>query len=203
VLLLVESTDLVFALDSVPAVFSVTRDAFIVFTSNVFAILGLRSLYFLLAGALGLLPLSEIRPVHRARFCRGEDAHRAAQPDAAMVTNYTVPTTVALLVIAAIISGGNGLLPSPPPGVNDRQSHPQILAAVTEIPLVARSLCNCRRKMAPQLKIGPCCSPNACSTAVSANRIRHPIISRAAAQEPRRPFLLPNMAAAVARLFAR
>jgi len=52
VLVLVESSDLVFAVDSVPAVFSVTRNAFIVFTSNVFAILGLRSLYFLLAGAM-------------------------------------------------------------------------------------------------------------------------------------------------------
>jgi tellurite resistance protein TerC len=51
-LVLVETTDLLFALDSVPAVFSVTRKAFIVFTSNVFAILGLRSLYFVLAGAL-------------------------------------------------------------------------------------------------------------------------------------------------------
>ena len=52
-LLLVETTDLIFAVDSVPAVFSVTKNAFIVFTSNVFAILGLRSLFFLLAGALG------------------------------------------------------------------------------------------------------------------------------------------------------
>ena len=52
VLLLVEGSDLVFALDSVPAVFAVTRNAFIVFTSNVFAILGLRSLFFLLAGAM-------------------------------------------------------------------------------------------------------------------------------------------------------
>lgn len=52
-LLFVETTDLIFAVDSVPAVFSVTRSAFIVFTSNVFAILGLRSLYFLLAGAIG------------------------------------------------------------------------------------------------------------------------------------------------------
>jgi len=51
-LLLIETTDLIFAIDSVPAVFSVTQDAFIVFTSNVFAILGLRSMYFLLAGAL-------------------------------------------------------------------------------------------------------------------------------------------------------
>ena len=53
VLLLVETTDLIFAVDSVPAVFAVTQNAFIVFTSNVFAILGLRSLYFLLAGAMG------------------------------------------------------------------------------------------------------------------------------------------------------
>jgi tellurite resistance protein TerC len=52
VLLMVETTDLLFAVDSVPAVFAVTRKPFIVFTSNVFAILGLRSLYFLLAGAI-------------------------------------------------------------------------------------------------------------------------------------------------------
>jgi tellurite resistance protein TerC len=52
VLVMVESTDLVFAIDSIPAIFAVTNDPFIVYTSNVFAILGLRSLYFLLAGAL-------------------------------------------------------------------------------------------------------------------------------------------------------
>jgi tellurite resistance protein TerC len=52
VLLLLETTDIMFAVDSVPAVFAVTRDPFIVYTSNVFAILGLRSMYFLLAGAM-------------------------------------------------------------------------------------------------------------------------------------------------------
>jgi tellurite resistance protein TerC len=52
VLVLVETTDLIFAVDSIPAVFAVTTKPFIVFTSNVFAILGLRSLYFVLAGAL-------------------------------------------------------------------------------------------------------------------------------------------------------
>ena len=52
VLLIVESTDLVFAVDSIPAIFAVTTDPFIVYTSNVFAILGLRSLYFLLAGVM-------------------------------------------------------------------------------------------------------------------------------------------------------
>jgi tellurite resistance protein TerC len=54
VLLIVETTDLVFALDSIPAVFGVTHDPFIVYTSNVFAILGLRSLYFALAGIMGM-----------------------------------------------------------------------------------------------------------------------------------------------------
>jgi tellurite resistance protein TerC len=53
VLLLVESTDLVFAVDSIPAIYAVTSDPFIVFTSNIFAILGLRALYFVLAGYLG------------------------------------------------------------------------------------------------------------------------------------------------------
>jgi len=52
VLVLVETTDLVFAVDSIPAIFGVTNDPFIVYTSNVFAILGLRSLFFLLAGAI-------------------------------------------------------------------------------------------------------------------------------------------------------
>jgi len=52
VLVLVEVTDLVFAIDSIPAIFGVTRDPFIVFTSNIFAILGLRSLYFLLAAVV-------------------------------------------------------------------------------------------------------------------------------------------------------
>ena len=51
-LIMVETTDLIFAVDSIPAIFGITTDAFIVFTSNVFAILGLRSLYFVLVGLL-------------------------------------------------------------------------------------------------------------------------------------------------------
>jgi tellurite resistance protein TerC len=51
---LIEWSDVVFALDSIPAVFAVTRDPFIVYTSNVFAIMGLRSLYFLLANVMGM-----------------------------------------------------------------------------------------------------------------------------------------------------
>jgi tellurite resistance protein TerC len=60
VLLVVEITDVTFAVDSIPAVFGITRDPFIVFTSNVFAILGLRALYFLLAGVLEKLAYLKI-----------------------------------------------------------------------------------------------------------------------------------------------
>ncbi len=54
VLLVIESTDVIFAVDSVPAIFGITKEPFIVFTSNVFAIMGLRALYFLLAGVMNL-----------------------------------------------------------------------------------------------------------------------------------------------------
>lgn len=57
VLFAVELTDVIFAVDSIPAVFAVTRDPFLVFTSNVFAILGLRSLYFLIAPAAARIHL--------------------------------------------------------------------------------------------------------------------------------------------------
>jgi tellurite resistance protein TerC len=53
VLIVIETTDVVFAVDSIPAIFAVTDDTFLVFTSNAFAILGLRALYFVLAGAMG------------------------------------------------------------------------------------------------------------------------------------------------------
>ncbi len=59
-LAVIETTDLVFAVDSIPAVFAVTRDPFLVYTSNVFALLGLRSLYFLLAGVIGKLRFLKI-----------------------------------------------------------------------------------------------------------------------------------------------
>lgn len=53
VLVAIETTDIIFAVDSIPAIFAITRDTFLVFTSNAFAILGLRALYFLLAGMMG------------------------------------------------------------------------------------------------------------------------------------------------------
>jgi tellurite resistance protein TerC len=52
VLVAIETTDIAFATDSIPAIFAITQDTFIIFTSNIFAILGLRALYFVLAGAM-------------------------------------------------------------------------------------------------------------------------------------------------------
>jgi tellurite resistance protein TerC len=54
VLIVIGTTDVIFAVDSVPAIFAITRDTFIVYTSNVFAVLGLRGLFFLLSGIMGL-----------------------------------------------------------------------------------------------------------------------------------------------------
>jgi tellurite resistance protein TerC len=59
-LIAVEATDVVFAVDSIPAIFAVTRDPFLVYTSNVCAILGLRSLYFLLAGVINKFHLLKL-----------------------------------------------------------------------------------------------------------------------------------------------
>ena len=103
VLIVVETSDLIFAVDSVPAVFSVTRKAFIVFTSNVFAILGLRSLYFLLAGALDYFRylkfgLSFVLVVIGLKMLL--EPH-GPQPKWFQVE---IPTGVSLMTVAAIIT---------------------------------------------------------------------------------------------------
>ena len=80
VLILVETTDVVFAVDSIPAILAVSREPFIVFSSNAFAILGLRALYFLLAGMAGRVPLPQHRPRRDPRLRRHQDAHRRVVP---------------------------------------------------------------------------------------------------------------------------
>src|SRR3546814_19159676 len=67
-LIVIEATDLVFALDSIPAIFGVTRDTLIVYTSNIFAVLGLRALYFAIAGLVEHLQIG--RASCRARVCQ-------------------------------------------------------------------------------------------------------------------------------------
>ncbi len=103
VLVLVETTDLIFAVDSIPAVFSVTRDAFIVFTSNVFAILGLRSLYFLLAGALNYFRHLKIGLSVVLVFVGLKMLVEPHGP-APHWFQIKIPTSVSLLVVAVILS---------------------------------------------------------------------------------------------------
>ena len=103
VLLMVETTDLIFAVDSVPAVFAVTQDAFIVFTSNVFAILGLRSLYFLLAGAIGMFRylktgLSVVLVFVGVKMLLDPHNHTPQW------FQTKIPTMISLLVIALILT---------------------------------------------------------------------------------------------------
>lgn len=104
VLLLVETTDLIFAVDSVPAVFAVTQKAFIVFTSNIFAVLGLRSLYFLLAGALGMFRyltagLAVVLVFIGTKMLLAPHGGREAK-----WFQVEIPTATSLLVVAAILA---------------------------------------------------------------------------------------------------
>jgi len=94
-LLMVETADLVFALDSLPAIFAVTQDAFIIFTSNVFAIVGLRSLYVVLAGALEYFRYLKIGLAIVLIFI---GAKMLAQ-----IWAFDLPTLVSLAVVAGII----------------------------------------------------------------------------------------------------
>jgi tellurite resistance protein TerC len=96
VLLLVEFTDIIFAVDSIPAIFAVTDDPFIVYSSNVFAMLGLRSLYFALAGVMG-----------KFRFLKPALGILLAFVGVKMLlahTPYRIDTLVSLGVIAGILT---------------------------------------------------------------------------------------------------
>jgi tellurite resistance protein TerC len=97
VLLMIETTDLIFAVDSIPAIFAVTQDPFLVYTSNVFAILGLRSLYFVLAGVINKfhylkLGLSVVLTFVGLKMLLTE-------------TVFKIPTGISLGVVALILIG--------------------------------------------------------------------------------------------------
>ncbi len=109
VLILVEWTDLVFAVDSIPAVLAVTVDPFIVFTSNVMAILGLRSLYFALAGIMERFHLLHYGLAAILVFVGAKML---------LADLYKVPTVIALGVVAGnlIVAVIASLLRPPPRG---------------------------------------------------------------------------------------
>lgn len=95
VLLVVETTDLVFALDSIPAIFAVTRDPFIVYTSNVFAILGLRSLYFVFANVMGKFHYLKLGLAVVLSFVGVKMV---------LADLYHIPTALSLVVIAIVLA---------------------------------------------------------------------------------------------------
>jgi tellurite resistance protein TerC len=99
VLLLIESTDLVFAVDSIPAIFAVTDDPFIVFTSNIFAILGLRALYFVLSGYLS--GLAYLKPALAAILV-------FVGTKMVLADVYKIDPLMSLAVIALILVGAVG-----------------------------------------------------------------------------------------------
>ncbi len=96
VLLLVEISDLIFAVDSIPAIFAVTNDPFIVYTSNVFAILGLRSLYFALAGVMDKF--------HYLKIGLGVVLAFVGVKMILAHTAYKIDTLVALLVVVLVLA---------------------------------------------------------------------------------------------------
>jgi tellurite resistance protein TerC len=96
VLILIETTDLIFAVDSIPAILAITQDQFIVYTSNVFAILGLRSLYFALAGVVHRFWLLSYGLAIVLIFVGFKMI---------LIDFYKIPIELSLLFIALIISG--------------------------------------------------------------------------------------------------
>lgn len=112
-LVLVESSDVMFAIDSIPAIFAVTRDPFLVFTSNIFAILGLRSLYFVLAGL-----------IDKFRYLKASLVFLLAYVGVKMMLahHYPIPNVVSLAIIGGIL--GVGVVASLVSAVDDPPADP-------------------------------------------------------------------------------
>lgn len=94
VLLVVETTDILFAVDSIPAILAITLNAFIVYTSNVFAIMGLRSMYFALAGMMDLFQY-----LHYGLSC----VLIFVGLKMLLSSHYTMPTWIALVVVGGVL----------------------------------------------------------------------------------------------------
>ena len=112
VLVLIETTDLIFAVDSIPAVFAITLNPFIVYTSNIFAILGLRALYFLLAGV-----------VHKFHYLKMGLSAVLVFVGAKMLLMdiYHISTPLSLVMVAVLIGGSVGAsLAFPKPDTLDK-----------------------------------------------------------------------------------
>ncbi len=127
VLIMIETSDVIFAIDSVPAVFGVTTEPFLVFSSNAFAILGLRALYFLLADSL-----------KRFRFLNyglaGVLAFVGSKMVATQLWDFHIPIWVSLLVIVTVVGASvvASLLGAPEP-IAEEISHPPLAGGLAGI----------------------------------------------------------------------
>ena len=128
VLVAVEATDIVFAVDSIPAIFAITSDPFIVYTSNIFAILGLRALYFVLASVMGKFHYLKV----------GLSLVLAFVGTKMLITEfYKVPITVSLAVVAALLGGSvmaSFLRPPTKPPLPVHRPHGARLAPLADPP---------------------------------------------------------------------
>lgn len=132
VLLAIEATDIVFAVDSIPAVFAVTNDPFIVYTSNIFAILGLRALYFVLAGVMGKFHYLKVGLALVLIFVGGKMA---------ITDLYRVPIAVSLAVVASLLAGSvvlSLLRPPAPAPVLARLEPEKRSASLSDQPTVSK-----------------------------------------------------------------
>jgi tellurite resistance protein TerC len=112
-LVTVEVSDLMFAVDSIPAVFAITRDPFIVFTSNIFAILGLRALYFLLASSLGRIRYLNVGLAGVLVFVGAKMLLSGVVAIPVTVSLAVVALTLAAAVVASLLFAG-GTRAEPP-----------------------------------------------------------------------------------------
>jgi tellurite resistance protein TerC len=123
VLLVVETTDVLFAIDSIPAIFGVTQNTFIVYTSNVFAILGLRALYFLLAGVIDMFRylkygLSLVLIFVGIKMLLGHSEYKIP----INISLIVIGSILALSIIASIIAAKFDKHPEPPRDFPDDQA---------------------------------------------------------------------------------
>jgi len=130
VLLVVETTDVMFAFDSIPAIFGITRDPFIVYTSNIFAILGLRSLYFLLANFLGrfrylttglavILAFVGAKMIGEELFDQQLQAWGIGQTEKILISLGVVVGILAVSVVASLRAGPKESVEHPPEAMSE------------------------------------------------------------------------------------
>jgi tellurite resistance protein TerC len=136
VLLVMETTDIVFAIDSIPAVFGISQDTFIVYTSNVFAILGLRALYFLLANLLGMfrylhIGLALVLAFVGAKMLLEEplrgplESVGIGKKELILLSLGVIAVILSVTVVISILAGPKEPLDHPPEGMTETPAPPQ------------------------------------------------------------------------------